>query len=188
MSLRKALVVSALMCFGLASLYPKQAIAQSNGPTSFEATLDGSETIQFNGRYLDGYEVFGNEGDRVAIRMSSRDFVSYIGLSNSQKRPIAGTDDAVRGNGNAELIVTFPYTGTYYIYATSRVPGAKGRYRMSLSQIPTEAEERAINAVTRAFLGIITADDGSDSTNRNQPNSLGCINGVIVLDGITHVC
>lgn len=182
---RQALIVSALLSFSSTLLFPLQSVAQSNSPSSFQATLSRGDDI-YDNRYLDGYQVQGTAGDRLSIRMNSSDFDSYLVLADSQGRVIAINDNAVAGNGNAQIVHTLPYTGMYRIIATTRAPGVSGRYWMALNEVPTEAEEQAILGATRALFELFTLPVESGTS--VDPNNSHCINGVIVMNGQRHSC
>lgn len=187
---KRTFLASVLLCFGFASLYQGKATAQSLGPGRFNASLDRSDVV-FNSRYIDGYQISGTAGEEVSIRMMSSRFNAYLILTDAQKNIVAYNDDAVRGNGNSQIFFTFPHTGTYYIHATTFSPGVGGSYSMAIEAVRTQAQIDADNRAAAAALGIffgVTGGELYSPDTPNRPDSSGCVNGVIRVNGVNHVC
>ena len=84
-------------------------------------------------KYADAWELTGEAGQTVTIRLESDAYDAYLvvvgpGLAS----PL--TDDDSAGELNSELTVTFPESGVYRVIATSAGTGSTGAYRLTVSR------------------------------------------------------
>jgi hypothetical protein len=84
-------------------------------------------------KYADAWELTGEAGQTVTIRLESDAYDAYLvvfgpGLAS----PL--TDDDSAGELNSELTITFPASGVYRVIATSAGSGSTGSYRLSVTQ------------------------------------------------------
>jgi hypothetical protein len=107
------------------------------GRVAVGATVTGSlnsgDATAGDGKYAEAWELSGEAGQTVTIRLESDGFDAFLvvvgpGLGS----PL--TDDDSAGELNAELTVTFAETGVYRIVATSAGSGSTGAYRLTVTQ------------------------------------------------------
>ena len=116
----------ALFCFAILLLSsPTDSWAQDNAvrPTDgrelswgepAEGRLVGGERSPGQDREIQYWALEAPAGETASIRLESDDFDAYLHLGGSGLRESIRDRDDVAGM-NAELIVTFPETGTYYV-------------------------------------------------------------------------
>jgi hypothetical protein len=104
--------------------------------------------LEAGGRVLDTYELEGEVGYQVRLRLTSEDFrvLAFVVLGASASQPgrepfvqkIAGDADRATGGVEAQASITLPATGTYRVVVTSLDNEAQqraissGEYRMTL--------------------------------------------------------
>jgi hypothetical protein len=96
------------------------------------ALSTGDATLEA-GKYAEAWELTGEAGQTVTIRLESDAYDAYLvvvgpGLAS----PL--TDDDSAGELNSELTVTFPESGVYRVIATSAGTGSTGAYRLTVSR------------------------------------------------------
>ena len=96
------------------------------------ALSSGDQTLE-GGKYAEAWELSGEAGQTVTIRLESDAYDAYLvvvgpGLTS----PL--TDDDSAGELNSELTVTFPASGVYRVIATSAGSGSTGAYRLTVTQ------------------------------------------------------
>lgn len=118
---------------------PGQPVAQSL-PAGAEvaASLDDGDAETPDGSLYDLYRYTGRAGERLAIRLGSDRFDTYLvfgRLGGDGFQELASNDDAGGGTDSA-LEVTLPADGEYGIRAQALAPGGNGPYRLRLDPAP----------------------------------------------------
>jgi len=93
----------------------------------------------FNGKAAKYHEVRLRAGERVRIDLMSKDFDSYLIVTDRNGRLLAQDDDGGEGL-NARLFFTAPTAGRYKLIATTFGEGMVGRYRMTVQ--PARGEKK----------------------------------------------
>jgi hypothetical protein len=100
---------------------------------TMSGSLNSGDQTTGDGKNAEVWEITGEAGQTVTIRMESDAFDSYlVVVGPGLGAPL--TDDDSGGGLNSELTVTFPQSGSFRIIATSAGSGATGAYRLSVSQ------------------------------------------------------
>ena len=102
------------------------------GDTASGSLGSGDATLE-NGVHAEAWEIAGQQGQAVRIRLESDDFDSYLyvlgpGLDG------ALSDDDSGGDLHSEIVLTFPATGTYRIIVSSVDSDASGAFRLTVSR------------------------------------------------------
>jgi hypothetical protein len=84
------------------------------------------------GSRADLYAFEGVRGEKIRIRMSSREFATALGVVGPDGRDWASRDCKERILDACLTIRSLPATGTYRVVATSWWPGSGGSYRLTL--------------------------------------------------------
>lgn len=130
------------------------------GRLAADSVLDDDEA-----RYVP-YTWTGREGERMALRMESGDFDSFISIGkieNGHYVELAQNDDGqirTRRTVDSYLIFTAPSAGTYYIMAKSVDGQAEGGFTLVMEEGPKAAEVRAIT-LDQPVEGSLTATTGT---------------------------
>lgn len=102
-----------------------------------EGELHATDRQVLPGRnYVDLYSFRAREGEAVVIRMSSRDFDTYlrVGWWVNGTWESMDTDDDGGGGTDSELTFIAYDTGEFVIHARALYPGDTGRYTLSLER------------------------------------------------------
>jgi len=86
-------------------------------PCKETGTLSSDDGLSVRGSYGKGYSFYGEIGQNVVITMTSQNIDSYLYLLDDSESILSDDDDGA-GGSNAQIALTLPYTGTYYIQAT----------------------------------------------------------------------
>jgi len=98
------------------------------------------EEAPFRGKAAKYHEVPLREGQTVRIDLMSKDFDSYLIVTDKDGKLLAANDDGGEGL-NARLIITAPAKGRYKLIATTFGPGGFGKYRITVQ--PAKAAKKA---------------------------------------------
>lgn len=93
--------------------------------------LANTDFVRPDGSYADTYVYSARAGERVTVTLRSRDFDSWVVVSDRTGNMNEFDDDS-GGGLDSELTVTFPRDGQYLIVANSVAADATGAYQMSL--------------------------------------------------------
>jgi hypothetical protein len=93
--------------------------------------LTNTDFVRPDGSYADTYVYSARAGERVTVTLRSRDFDSWVVVSD-RSGGMNEFDDDGGGGLDSELTVTFPRDGQYLIVANSVTADATGGYQMSL--------------------------------------------------------
>ena len=74
----------------------------------------------------------GPVGDPINIILESSAFDAFVELRSANGNLILSNDNGFGGT-NAQIITTLPFTGSFYLVATSTTDGANGKYRITLN-------------------------------------------------------
>lgn len=77
------------------------------------------------------YIFSGTAGDTITVHLASADFNAQLIVTDSLQNPI-DSDDNSGGSCNAYLTTVLPATGQYLIFATTRGPGERGQFQLTL--------------------------------------------------------
>ena len=135
-------------------------------PYSGTGTLTASDGWSKRDTYFKGYSFEANEGQEVAITLTSADFDAYLYLLDENKNVLKYDDDGA-GNGNSKIVQVLPYTGTYYIQA-SQYSQASGDF-----QITAEALEITVITYAPVSLPYCASDALSAKDGRSLRNMYG---------------
>lgn len=92
------------------------------------------------GQHFDRYEIRGFAGQPIRIVLRSSEFDTFLQLNALDENDDADpsrqwtNDDSAENVGASELSMVLPHDGTYRITVLPLVPGALGRYEMTIAQ------------------------------------------------------
>ncbi|NEQ42090.1 MAG: trypsin-like serine protease [Leptolyngbya sp. SIOISBB] len=104
-----------------------------NGSVSGQLSPDSD--VLPDGSFFDAYVFEGQQGQRIAVEMVSRDLDAYLILLSEDNDSLYVEDDDSAGELNARLVTTLPADGAYIIIANSFGQGEQGRYDLRLSEV-----------------------------------------------------
>jgi len=96
-------------------------------------TLDAGDRVLEDGSHAEVWEIAGEQGRRVTIRLESDAFDSFLYVLGPGMEGVL-TDDDGGGDLHAQIVLTFPATGTFRIIASSVEAGSTGAYRLTVTQ------------------------------------------------------
>lgn len=123
----------------------EQGAIESLAPEAHKtATLDASDWIGTmygvpSGAPADIYAFWGAAGDGALIEMNSSDFVPYLILMDEEWNVIRESYDVYDGE-SAEVFARLPYSGEYFVQATTVDGQVFGEYTISLDLGPDVEE------------------------------------------------
>ncbi|MDB9526598.1 trypsin-like peptidase domain-containing protein [Oscillatoria sp. CS-180] len=97
--------------------------------------LGSDSDILPDGSFFNAYVFEGQQGQRVAVEMTSQDVDSYLILLSENNDSLYLEDDDSAGDLNARLEITLPQDGSYIIIANSFAQGEQGSYDLRLSEV-----------------------------------------------------
>ncbi|MGF1675958.1 MAG: trypsin-like peptidase domain-containing protein [Rivularia sp. (in: cyanobacteria)] len=139
-------VLSFLAAARKGDLSPGSTLEKSQPPTTQPISLNGQvingslakgdfdhkdirrfiTDINFTGGFVDRYQFQAKEGEKLAIEMTSKQLNPSLSLyqiietnEGQQYKKIAENDDRGAGDFNAQITVTLPADGVYYLFASS---------------------------------------------------------------------
>jgi hypothetical protein len=124
------------------SLEERATAAASRRPLASEAEAEGEldeedPTMDADGSFYEEWTFEGRSGQRVRIRMASRDFDTYLSVGREQEgefREIGNNDDGDEGT-DSMLEVTLPADGQYVVRANSYSAGETGSYTLFMETV-----------------------------------------------------
>lgn len=120
---------------------------------------EGSDVLP-DGSYFNAYIFEGEQGQQVAVEMSSQDVDSYLILLSLGDDALYLEDDDSAGDFNARLETTLPKDGAYIIIANSYAEGERGSYDLRLSDLGAGVAQSGTQSMSRPAEGIILQQSG----------------------------
>jgi len=103
-------------------------------------TLEAGDSIAYqDGSLYDEYELNGQEGQRIWIRLESPEFDPYLILIDPQGNILAENDDIAPDDYTAFLDLVLPSDGVYRVVANGFDRHSRGRYWLTVILPPLEA-------------------------------------------------
>ena len=103
------------------------------GGAPISSALDAADATLDNGAFSEAWELAGEQGGTVRIRLESDAFDSFLYVIGPGLDGVI-TDDDSGGDLHAEIVLTFPASGTYRIIASSTESRGAGAYRLTLTR------------------------------------------------------
>jgi hypothetical protein len=123
---------------------PTTLILEKNG----ELSKTNSSVLEIDGSLFDKYSFEGTQGQRVTIRLESRNFDTYLALFDEQGKLLAEADDMAescdykdekskkeqldKGLCNSMLTITLPASGNYQVIVNGRDKIDTGKYTLTI--------------------------------------------------------
>jgi hypothetical protein len=133
-------IVANSLSSGETGQYTLRVGASEGAPTPegepMRGRLETSDLVlEDDGTYYDAYVFEARAGDRIAVRMSSSDFDTYLMVASGtpEDLDILASDDDSAGGTDAQLEFVFPSDGTYTLLANS-YDRATGDYLLTVSR------------------------------------------------------
>ena len=101
--------------------------------------LDSTDDTLLDGSLYDLFSFLGQEGMRISISLSSREFDAYLWLYDAERQVVATDDDSGAGT-DAYISLTLPASGMYYVVVNTYSEGESGGYLLSLRAGPQGTE------------------------------------------------
>lgn len=95
-------------------------------------TLDAADPTLADDSHAEVWELAGEPGTTVTIRLESDAFDSFLYITGPGLDS-AITDDDSGGDLHSQIVLTFPAAGTYRIIVSSVEPGGTGAYRLTVT-------------------------------------------------------
>ncbi len=127
------------------------------------ARLDSNSNLLPDNSYFNAHTFEGRAGQRISIAMNSNQLDAYI-LLYGPNQEYLGENDNSGSSSNAQLDITLPTDGTYFVFANSYGAGEQGQYELMVSSLSNGQTSRRylLNKI-----GTLTNQD-----NRLRDNSL----------------
>lgn len=103
------------------------------GGTPTSGTLDAGDPTLEDGSWAEVWEIDGQQGQTITIRLQSEAFDSFLYVTGPELGGVI-TDDDSGGELHSQITFTFPATGTYRIIASSVESGTSGAYTLTVSR------------------------------------------------------
>lgn len=117
--LRQVILLSLIICLltGAGIGYAQPPVQTNASPINYGDTVQGVISVEVPSLI---YTFNGREGDDISITATSQDGVldPFLALSDDLGNSILEDDDGA-GDNNAQILITLPVTGTFYITVTS---------------------------------------------------------------------
>ncbi len=123
---------------------PTTLILEKNG----ELSKTNSSVLEIDGSLFDKYSFEGTQGQRVTIRLESRNFDTYLALFDEQGKLLGEADDMAescdykdekskkeqldKGLCNSMLTITLPASGNYQVIVNGRDKIDTGKYTLTI--------------------------------------------------------
>ncbi|MGZ8336477.1 MAG: caspase family protein [Allosphingosinicella sp.] len=129
-----------------------------------DGELTPNDSQRRSGKYEDVFTVQARRGERLDLRLSSRDFDSYLVVTGPEGFSLSN-DDGESGSLDSRLVLQFPTEGAYRVAVTTFRPGETGRYRLQASApapdvAVTRPEPAAPIAIGASVNGRLAEGDG----------------------------
>ncbi len=100
-----------------------------------DGDLASGDTVTYDGKFLDTYEIELEQGEQVWISMESEDFSTFLSVAGPGRYVNQDQDHAHHNHGNGQTASAFinftaNATGTYQVFATSVNRSESGGYRL----------------------------------------------------------
>ena len=93
-------------------------------------TLNTQDSRLRDNSLYDEYFFSGQQGQRVTITLTSRDFDTYLLLIDDQGNKITENDDQSQNNTNSTIEIDLPYTGEYRVIVNAYDQMGQGQYQV----------------------------------------------------------
>jgi serine protease Do len=103
------------------------------GASTVTGTLNAADPVLEDGSYVEVWEIDGEQGQTITIRLESEAFDSFLYVTGPDLGGVI-TDDDGGGDLHSQLVFTFPSTGTYRIIASSVESGTAGGYTLTITR------------------------------------------------------
>jgi len=103
------------------------------GGEAVNGSLDGGDTALDDGAWAEAWEIAGEQGQTVTIRLESEAFDSFLYVTGPGLDSVL-TDDDGGGDLHSLIQLTFPATGSFRIIASSVEARATGAYRLTVTR------------------------------------------------------
>ena len=104
---------------------------------SVTGALNPSREMFEDGTYLSEFIYHGQAGETVSFRLESEEFDAFLMLLSDADELLAHDDDS-SGGTNSLVTVELPYSGVYYVIASTVYPGEEGRFVLT-AEAPEES-------------------------------------------------
>lgn len=112
---------------------PARILLEMNG------ILELGDRIAYqDGSLYDEYEIDGQQGQQVHIRLESLEFDPYLVIIHPNGDILAQNDDVTADNLNSFLDLKLPVNGTYRVVANGFDRHSRGEYRLTVSTLNLE--------------------------------------------------
>jgi len=136
---------------------PCQAVTTISPGQPLGGTLSVADCRLGDGSYVDVYSFSLGSTTQVQIDQTSTTFDTYLILQNGVRVTIASNDDG-GGGLNARIVQTLG-PGTYYILATSFLPGATGPYQLSVAPVVDPCQTSVAISSGQSLSGSLATND-----------------------------
>jgi serine protease Do len=103
------------------------------GASPTTGTLNAGDPVLEDGSYAEVWEIDGEQGETITIRLESESFDSFLYVTGPELGGVI-TDDDGGGDLHSHLVFTFPATGAYRIIASSVESGTSGGYTLTVTR------------------------------------------------------
>ena len=108
--------------------------SSDNTLSDWDIPISGRTVYEFlsSSHTQDIWRFSGTSGASINIILESDAFDAFVELRSANGNLILSNDNGFGGT-NAQILTTLPFTGDFYLVATSLSAGANGRYRLTLN-------------------------------------------------------
>jgi len=96
-------------------------------------TLDAADPVLADDSHAEVWELTGEPGTTVTIRLESDAFDSFLYITGPGLDSVI-TDDDSGGDLHSQIVLTFPAAGTYRVIVSSVESGGTGAYRLTITR------------------------------------------------------
>jgi tetratricopeptide (TPR) repeat protein len=117
------------------SITSRSTVAQATGEILLQTSgsLDVGDSILDDGSLYDVHPFEGDAGQVIRVQLESRDFDTYLILTDAEGQPLIENDDISPNNFNSALTYTLPSSGTYNAIANSYDASGRGSYQITVT-------------------------------------------------------
>ncbi|RMD70868.1 MAG: hypothetical protein D6822_03550, partial [Cyanobacteria bacterium J149] len=95
---------------------------------------DGDTTIASDGSLYDSYSLEGKAGESFIVSVESKEFDTFLAVSDADGNIIEQNDDMDDKNSNSRLRLVLPKDGTYQIIINSYDKEGRGKYTLTVNK------------------------------------------------------